>query len=206
MTPVKEKYSNGELLYLRGFLQAKKYTQALKALTLANIKHQGQVRKSDEPYVSHPIRISNALISLGVDNEKIIILALLHDILEDTNIYPDEIENKFGLDILKNVQLLTKSKLYNNEEYYYHLSQNPEVGIVKIADRCHNISTMYFFSIEKIKEYVQETEDYVIPLCSIISNQFPEYADYVYSMKYHIESVLEITKFFINIEKEKTEN
>ena len=62
--------------------------------------------------------------------------------------------------------------------------------MIKIADRCHNVSTMVeAFSKDKIKSYIKETYDFVIPLCKSGVINFPYYSDVIYAMRYHIESV-----------------
>lgn len=198
MISVKEKYTEKERLYLNGFLQGQEFTLAIKALNIAVKQHNGQMRKSGEAYISHPIRIANALISLGVINETVIILALLHDTLEDTKLTREEIRYTFGETIERQLLLLTKTKIKSTEEYYHAIAEDAEVAIINIADRCHNVSTMYFFTPAKTHEYIFETEKFVIPLCGIVADTFPEYADYVYSMKYQMESLLETTICFLH--------
>lgn len=195
---ISSKFTNKEILFLKGYLKGKGFNDALKAINLAEIAHLTELRKSGEPFVSHPIRIANALVSLGVEDEKILIVAILHDILEDTDITREELLDVFKEDIVTSIELLTKQEGMTNDCYYENIYLNPIASIVKIADRCHNVSTMYFFDENKIKMYIDETEKYIIPLCSYVSNKYPELSNYAYYMKYHIESILETAKYFIN--------
>ena len=96
---ISSKFTNKEILFLKGYLKGKGFNDALKAINLAETAHSTALRKSGEPFVSHPIRIANALVSLGVEDEKILIVAILHDILEDTDVTREEL-----LDIFKEVK------------------------------------------------------------------------------------------------------
>ena len=195
---ISSKFTNKEILFLKGYLKGKGFNDALKAINLAETAHSSVLRKSGEPFISHPIRIANALVSLGVDDEKILIVSILHDILEDTYVTREDLLDVFNGDVVDSIELLTKHEGMTLDCYYKNICLNPNASIVKIADRCHNVSTMYFFDESKIRIYIEETEKYIIPLCSYVSNKYPEYSNYAYYMKYHIESILETTKYFIN--------
>ena len=191
-------FKTEEILFLKGYLKGLGYNNAIKAITIAENYHSGAKRKSSEPYISHPIRIANALISLGLTDEKIIIATILHDVLEDTDMTEFELLTIFDKEVVDIIKLLTKDKNYNNDDYYKAIGKNKYASIVKIADRCHNVSTMYFFNEDKIKKYIEETEKYILPLCSLVCNNFPEVSNEIYYMKYHLESILETSKFFLN--------
>lgn len=194
---ISSKFTNKEVLFLKGYLKGKGFNRAIRAIDLAETAHFNEKRKSGEPFISHPIRIANALVSLGVDDEDIIIIAILHDIIEDTDTTREDLLNDFSKEIVNSIELLTKKDGITLDSYYENIRLNPKSSIVKIADRCHNVSTMYFFNKNKIYKYINETEKYVVPLCSFVSNKYPELSNYAYYMKYHIESILETTKYFI---------
>lgn len=198
---ISSKFTNKEILFLKGYLKGRGFNNALKAIHLAETAHSNIKRKSGEPFVSHPIRIANALVSLGVNDEKILIIAILHDILEDTQVTREELLDIFDSDVVDGIELLTKQEGMTLDYYYESIYLNPKSSIVKIADRCHNVSTMYFFDENKTRLYIEETEKYIIPLCSFVSNKYPELSNYAYYMKYHIESILETTKHFIDKKK-----
>ncbi|MFJ8528304.1 HD domain-containing protein [Bacillus sp. NPDC094106] len=197
-----------ELAYLRGYLKGRGYHYAIIALNLAEEMHSGQKRKSGEPYISHPVRIANAIISLGIDDEEIIAGALLHDILEDTKVTAKMLLEKYHLpeSIVTIIIRLTKTTIIEqsevpanltSDEYYAQMRVCFKTCLIKIADRCHNVSTMYFFDKEKIQHYIKETEEYALPLCSYVSDMCPKYSDYIYTMKYQMESILETIKALV---------
>ena len=186
---ISSKFTNKEILFLKGWLKGRGFNNALKAIHLAERAHIDLKRKSGEPFISHPIRIANALVSLGVEDEDTIVIAILHDILEDTELTKEYLLTIFTEDVVEAIDLLTKKDDVSIDDYYKDIFYNPKACIVKIADRCHNVSTMYFFNEEKTANYIQETETYIIPLCSAISNNYPYLSNYIYSMKYHIESI-----------------
>lgn len=198
---ISSRFTNKEILFLKGWLKGRNFNKALKAIHIAEKGHIGLKRKSGEPFISHPIRIANALVSLGVEDEKILAIAILHDILEDTDLTKEDLLEDFDEDVVEAVELLTKKENLSLEDYYTNIFFNPRACVVKIADRCHNVSTMYFFNEEKTRNYINETELYVIPLCSEVSNNYPYLSNYIYSMKYHIESILETTKHFLSDKK-----
>ena len=195
---ISSKFTNKEVLFLKGWLKGRGFNSALKAIHIAEVAHIDLKRRSGEPFISHPVRIANALVSLGVEDEDILTIAILHDIIEDTDLTREDLLESFNEDIVSAIELLTKRDDLSINDYYKNIFTNPKACIVKIADRCHNVSTMYFFNEVKTKNYIKETETYIIPLCSAISNNYPYLSNYVYYMKYHIESILETTKHFIN--------
>lgn len=189
-----------EMIFLRGFAKGNHLYNTMKAITAATKLHEGQTRKSGEPYVNHPMRVTSALVALGIRDDMILATAMLHDAVEDCNITPEGLAREYGIDgtIIENVVALTKTPGYNEERYFDGIRMNPAALIVKIADRCHNISTMMEgFSPEKMRQYVNETEEHILPLCRYGKRYYPEYSDQIFSMKYHIESVLNAVKGFV---------
>ena len=186
-----------EIIYLKGYLRGKSYIHAIKALILAEKLHEGQKRRSGEPYIIHPVRVANGLISLGIADESIIIAALLHDILEDTKITKEQLLGKYSLtkEAVELIALLTKKKKgYDAQEYYDNIGKSSKATIVKIADRCHNIATLQFFNDEKIGAYVKDTEKYIYPLFEKLNDREPYYEDSIYYMKYHIDSIIGVVR------------
>lgn len=83
-------------------------------------------------------------------------------------------------------------------DYYGKISENGKACVVKVLDRCNNISTMVgSFSKEKLEEYINETEKYVIPLTRILKNMYPEYSDLSFVVKYQMIGILEIIKYML---------
>ncbi|WP_297521870.1 HD domain-containing protein [uncultured Clostridium sp.] len=185
-----------EIIYLKGYLRGKNYLQAIKALILAERLHEGQTRRSGEPYIIHPVRVANGLISLGIADENMIIAALLHDVLEDTSMTSKMLvnEQKLPKDAVEIIVLLTKEKDYKADAYYNNIAGSSKAAIVKIADRCHNIATLQFFDDQKIGKYVADTEKYIYPLFNKIKDTDPSFEDSIYYMKYHIDSIIGVVR------------
>lgn len=134
-------------------------------------KHDGQFRKSGEPYIIHPIATARILVSWNMDI-KTIITGLLHDVLEDTQTSDDEITELFGADICQLVNYVTKVNLFSKEnrgmnkktnenEYLIQvllsMSHDIRAMIVKLADRFHNMSTISFLPRHKQIQIADET-------------------------------------------------
>ena len=91
--------------------------------------------------------------------------------------------------------LLTKLEDMGKEQYYQQISQNPIATMVKLLDRCNNISGMAAaFSKVKLVEYIKETENYVYPLLQKAKNEYPMYSNQIFLIKYHMTSVIEAIK------------
>ena len=178
------------LVFLKGFADGKDFDMLQLAITKASLLHKGQKRKLGEDYIEHPMRVANKLKMLKLQDENLLAAALLHDVLEDCEVTESELRECFNEEIVKIVKLLSKDKVIPTELYYTYILSNPFATLIKIADRCHNVSTMVeAFTKTKIKEYIEETNNYVIPLCREAVNLYPQYNDEIYLMKDHIESV-----------------
>jgi guanosine-3',5'-bis(diphosphate) 3'-pyrophosphohydrolase len=137
-------------------------------------QHRGQIRKSGEPYLIHPLEVANIIAELKLD-PVCVVTGLLHDIVEDTNTPLSEIERLFGLDVAHLVDGLTKiSKLKKaSAEERQALSirkmllamvDDVRVILVKLADRLHNMRTLEHLMSEKRKRIAQETLDVYAPI------------------------------------------
>ena len=190
------------MIFLKGFAQGsftqgkeKGFLKTLNAINVATILHEGQMRKSGEPYFSHPVQVACELLALGVYDDILLASALLHDVLEDCGISENQLihDYKIDPDVVSVVKLLTKSKEMNMEQYYKGIMSDWRASLIKISDRCHNVSTMVDgFDTAKMTSYVEETNQYVIPLCKYAKNFYPEYSNQVFVMKYHILSVCKL--------------
>jgi (p)ppGpp synthase/HD superfamily hydrolase len=203
MTYKKEMISiHKELVYLKGFAKKGQYWEMLKAIQVAIELHEGQQRKAGGDYVEHPMSVTSELVALKLHNETLLSAALLHDVIEDCNTTRSELimEYGFSTEVAAIVSLLSKTRELPTQEYYNRISKNPFATLIKVSDRCHNISTMIdAFSLDKMKEYVKETDEYVLPLCKYSINHYPLYSDELVVMRNHIESVVNCVKGFIRI-------
>ena len=124
--------------------------------------HEGQVRKSGEPYIIHPLSVAITLAELGMD-DRTIAAGLLHDVVEDTGCSGESLKKEFGEDIkflVEGVTKLDKLSCVSQEErqiesyrkMFVAMAEDVRVIIVKLADRLHNMRTMGFQSPEKQKK------------------------------------------------------
>jgi (p)ppGpp synthase/HD superfamily hydrolase len=145
----------------RGGETLKQLTQAdyEKALAFATEKHKGQLRIGGDPYITHPIAVAEILRQQGCGVEYLI-AALFHDLLEDTDATPQEIEAIAGAEVLQAVTLLTKHKGYSMEEYRNGIRGNRIAFSVKAADRLHNLRCAVVADDDFKRRYIRETIDW----------------------------------------------
>lgn len=145
-----------------------------QAYEYADKAHEGQMRQSGEPYITHPISVAHILVELGMDT-KTICAGLLHDVVEDTASTLDEIKKMFGADVALMVDGVTKlTKLsYSSKEQrqaenvrkmLLAMAKDVRVIIVKLADRLHNMRTGEYWKEYKRREKALETMEVYAPL------------------------------------------
>ena len=161
-----------------------------KAFDVAEKMHEGQLRKSGEPYLIHPIAVAQILAELGMD-EVTIMGGLLHDVVEDTPYTEEDMKNDFGEEVALLVEGVTKLaslKFESKEErqaenlrrMFLAMSKDIRVLIIKLSDRLHNLRTINYMSEEKIREKCRETLDIYAPLASRLG---------IYAMKMEMEDI-----------------
>ena len=145
-----------------------------KAYFVAKKAHEGQFRFSGEPYIIHPISVAIILYNLGMDGESMA-AALLHDVVEDTDLTKENIREEFGEDVanlVEGVTKLGKVPIFTKEEQQAEnvrkmlmaMSQDIRVIIIKLADRIHNMRTLSFMRPDKRREKSQETLEIYAPI------------------------------------------
>ncbi|WP_045215294.1 RelA/SpoT family protein [Desulfonatronovibrio magnus] len=147
-----------------------------KAYVFSAAAHAGQIRLSGEPYLSHPLEVSNILAEMRLDAPTIA-AGLLHDTVEDTKATMEEIDDQFGRDVAKIVSGVTKigkmsfeskeeAQAENIRKMILAMADDIRVIMVKLADRIHNMSTLEFQKPIKQKMVAQETMDIYAPLAN----------------------------------------
>ncbi len=175
--------------------------QIEKAYLFAKRLHEGQYRISEEPYIIHPVEVAKILVGLKVDSHTLQ-AAFLHDILEDTDTKPEEIEKLFGKDVLTLVQGVTKlGKLQfkskeerqaeNFRRLFIAMASDIRIVFLKLADRLHNMRTLNFMTTVKQQKIAKETLDIFAPLANRLG---------IYKIKAELEDLslryLEPDKYF----------
>ena len=147
-----------------------------KAYEFSAKAHEGQLRRSGEPYLQHPIAVAGVLSSLKTDVVAIV-AGLLHDTLEDTVATADELEREFGKDVVHLVDGVTKigkitfrsyeeKQAENFRKMLLSMADDIRVVLIKLADRLHNMRTLEHLSPAKRKEIAQETLEIYAPLAN----------------------------------------
>lgn len=188
--------------------QMKNLKETYKALNFMKEQHQGQYRKKNRfsneliEYINHPLLMACHAHALGIDDDAILAAILLHDVVEDTDVSIAELP--FSEEIKSIVSLVTFTvpegmvKADAKKLYYEKIKENGKACVIKVIDRCNNVSTMAgSFSKEKLFEYIDETENYILPVLDVLKNKYPEYSDATFLIKYQLLSLVETIKYLI---------
>ena len=137
---------------IRGYNAAADFDQIRAAFEYADKCHEGQKRKSGEPYIIHPLAVAQIVADQKLDSESII-AALLHDVIEDTEATHEDVARLFsptianlveGVSKLTRIQYATKEdeQMENLRKMLFAMSKDIRVILIKISDRLHNMRTM----------------------------------------------------------------
>lgn len=179
-------------------------SQTANVLPYAWKLHDGQIRKGKDkvPYIYHPLLVTCHALALNLDDDNLVSAALLHDVCEDCGVLVEDLP--VNSETKQAVALLTKSEEQTMEQYYDAISQNWIATMVKLLDRCNNVSGMAAgFSKEKIVGYINETEKYVLPLLRTAKHRYFRNSNEIFLIKYHMTSVIATLKHQLTIGKEK---
>ena len=138
--------------------------------------HDGQVRASGEPYIIHPVAVADLLRDIGA-SPGVIAAGFLHDVVEDTDVTPDEIEQHFGAEVRALVEGVTKlggihftnrteAQAENLRRMFLAMASDIRVVLVKLADRLHNMRTIGALKPEKQQRIARETREIYGPLAN----------------------------------------
>ena len=185
----------------------------IKAYEIARSLHDGQFRKSGEPYIIHPVAVAKILAQFGMDNETVI-AGLLHDVVEDTRYTREQLAEDFDekiADLVEGVTKLTNISYDSNEaaqaenfrKMFLAMSKDIRVLIVKLADRLHNMRTLEYMPTEKRITKAMETLEIYAPLAGRLG---------IFNIKFELEDLalkylhpLEYKKLVAAVDRRKSE-
>lgn len=161
-----------------------------KAYHLANSKHANQCRVSGEPYIIHPLNVAFILANLGMDDETLC-AALLHDVVEDTDLTNEDLMKEFGETIAQMVAGVTKlgsirftsveeKQAENYRKMFLAMGKDIRVILIKLADRLHNMRTLKYLTRERQMANAKETMELYAPLANRLG---------IYSLKWELEDL-----------------
>lgn len=208
--------------FIKGYGTALLLPNTLKALPLGSRIHEGQYRKASTlrketeekiPYYVHCMKVCSTLISLDLpldsrEKDLLFASALLHDTLED---HPDKFPNggtelmtEYGLspEVLGIIKLLSKRSGATHEElavYFQKIFGNKLALMIKVADRSHNTESLYVMTPEKIRKYIEETREFVLPMASRGKAHYPELSNGLTVLKSKIVSLIDTTEAMLDL-------
>ena len=161
-----------------------------RAYDRAKEMHEGQLRKSGEPYLIHPLAVAEILADLGMD-EDTIVAGLMHDVVEDTPYTSEELREEFGEEVELLVDGVTKlgslkfeskeqRQAENLRKMFLAMSKDIRVLIIKLADRLHNMRTINYMTEQKMIDKCKETLEIYAPLAARLG---------IYAMKFELEDI-----------------
>ncbi len=162
----------------------------MKAYNYAKENHGDQLRKSGEPYIIHPIQVAYTLAELELDDATIC-AALLHDVVEDTEVTHQDLINEFGIEIAEMVDGVTKlsklnyesveeAQVENYRKMFLAMGKDIRVIMIKLSDRLHNMRTLKYLSRDRQIANAKETMDLYAPLANRLG---------IYSLKWELEDL-----------------
>lgn len=173
-TPPEELYES-LISHIKRYHPSADISMIEKAYKVADAAHQGQLRKSGEPYIMHPLNVAIILAELELDKETIV-AGILHDVVEDTVMTSEEIAAEFSEEVaflVEGVTKLTQLKMTtdkievqaeNLRKMFLSMAKDIRVILIKLADRLHNLRTLQYQSPAKQIEKARETMDIYAPI------------------------------------------
>lgn len=172
------------------YLESAQVEQIIEAYKVAHAAHEGQFRSSGEPYVTHPVAVCQILADMRLDHETLM-AALLHDVIEDTEVTQEELAAQFGEtvgELVEGVSKLDKLKFRDKKEAQAEnfrkmmmaMVQDLRVILIKLADRTHNMRTLGSLRPDKRRRIARETLDIYAPIANRLG---------IHNIKYELEEL-----------------
>lgn len=176
-------------------LDAEQVAQVYRAYEVAHEAHTGQTRDEGTPYIVHPVRVAVSLVDeLNLYSPTLICSALLHDVIEDSDITREDVGQMFGEQIAEVVWLLTKLEDVSLTQYLASIEAAAHTGapIVKLCDRLDNLrSVAHTPRLEKKHRYIRTTEELYLPLAARTNRYLhAELSRWLEAARKHVETVM----------------
>ena len=161
---------------LESYMPAELIERVMKAYEFGAIAHEGQTRMSGEPYISHPVAVAQTLADMHLDSQTIV-AAILHDVVEDTDVPIAELEDQFGTEVATLVDAVSKldqmhftnraeAQAESFRKMMLAMIEDIRVILVKLADRMHNMETLGAMPREKQARIARETLEIYAPIAN----------------------------------------
>ncbi|MGV3655926.1 MAG: RelA/SpoT family protein, partial [Noviherbaspirillum sp.] len=186
---------------LTEYMSASELRKVKEAYRFSDEKHLGQMRKSGEPYISHPIAVAEICAEWKLDAQAIM-AALLHDVMEDQDVRKDELIERFGAPVAALVDGLSKlekisfqsqieMQAENFRKMLLAMARDVRVILIKLADRLHNMRTLGVMAPEKKRRIARETMEVYVPIAHRLglNNLYRELQDLAFSHLYPLRYI-----------------
>ncbi|OGA21809.1 MAG: guanosine-3',5'-bis(diphosphate) 3'-pyrophosphohydrolase [Betaproteobacteria bacterium RIFCSPLOWO2_02_FULL_67_19] len=185
-----------------GYLKPLDLSRLSEAYRFSEAAHAGQTRQSGEPYISHPLAVTEILASWHLDGQALV-AALLHDVMEDTSVTKTELEDTFGKPVAELVDGLSKldkiefqsaedAQAENFRKMFLAMARDVRVILIKLADRLHNMRTLGAVPPAKRRRVARETMEIYAPIANrlglnMLYHELQELAfSHLYPMRYRV--------------------
>ena len=176
--------------FIRGFCSDKHNPkpETMRALGFARRKHFNQTRQNGDAYIIHPLSMACFAIGLGLTDDNLIAVILLHDICEDTGTnvkdLPVNDTVKHGVKYMTIKELPGEEKIETKRRYFWSLLEDKNALLCKAIDRYSNLSTMVgVFDVERIKRNIRETDELLMPVLKEAKEIYPELSNELYILR-----------------------
>lgn len=194
---------------MKAAAESESLPETRRALQYAREQHEGQTRDTARgssrtvPYLQHPLMMAAYAHALGVRDDEVLAAALLHDVCEECGVRPEDLP--FSENVREAVALLTKDPeafaedpQRAEDEYFGAIRGNCTAMLVKCLDRHDNLGTANAcFTPKRLRKYIVETEEHILPLVDELSAQCMQFADQAFILKYELLTLVESTKAMI---------
>ncbi len=161
---------------LEAYLEPHQITEVYRAYVFGAESHEGQFRKSGEPYITHPLAVATILAEMRIDYRSLM-AAILHDVIEDTGVTKQQLETEFGNEVAELVDGVSKlthihfeskveAQAANFRKMILAMVKDIRVILIKLADRLHNMRTLGVMRPDKCRRIARETLEIYVPIAS----------------------------------------